>query len=107
MKIKQITSALTLLVLAFPTLLARPTLGQTEGGGGIGSRSNVLTQTFRTIDPINGTGQAKPDYIFTTFDPPGSTSTNPTGGGINDAAQIAGSYLDVNDTAHRYLLSHV
>lgn len=49
------------------------------------------------------TGQAKAQYSFTTFDPPGSTSTNPLGGGINDAGWIVGSYDDVNGT-HGYLL---
>jgi len=107
MKIKQITSpssVFTLPVLALPLLLAQLALGQTEGGVGIASRSNLLTQTFRTIDPINRTGQAKPDYTFTTFDPPGSTSTNQLGGGINDAGWIVGSYDDVNGITHGYLL---
>src|SRR6516164_3269457 len=44
------------------------------------------------------------DYTFTTFDPPGSTSTNQLGGGINDAGWIVGSYDDVNGTTHGYLL---
>ncbi len=53
-------------------------------------------------------GKAKAEeYSFTTFDAPGSTATNPLGGGINDADQIVGSYDDiVNGITHGYLLRH-
>ncbi len=44
------------------------------------------------------TGQAKADYVFTTIDVPGSTSTNSMGGGINDFGQIVSQYDDVLGT---------
>jgi hypothetical protein len=39
---------------------------------------------------LGAAGQAKADYLFTTFDPPGSTLT--IAYGINDSGQIVGYY---------------
>jgi hypothetical protein len=50
-------------------------------------------------------GKAKADYIFTTYDVPGSTSTNPQAAGINASGQIVGNYDDAGGTRHGYLLN--
>ena len=52
-------------------------------------------------------GKAKADYIFTRYDVPGSTSTNPQYAGINDSGQIVGRYTDADGTSHGYLLSGI
>jgi probable HAF family extracellular repeat protein len=49
------------------------------------------------------TGQAKAEFIFTTLDVPGSTST--IANIISNSGQIAGEYADVGGNSHGFLLS--
>src|ERR1039458_1622093 len=51
---------------------------------------------------VCGLGQAQ-TYSYSTFDPPGSTSTQVNG--MNNAGQIVGSYRDATGATHNFLRS--
>ena len=52
---------------------------------------------------LGATQECKADYIFTTLDVPGATSTGASG--INDLGQIVGGYSNPDTTVHGFLLS--
>jgi probable HAF family extracellular repeat protein len=52
---------------------------------------------------LGATQECKADYIFTTLDVPGATSTGASG--INDLGQIVGGYSNPDTTGHGFLLS--
>ena len=67
-------------------------------------KTKILRNIFLSVGVLFASAQLLPAGTFTTFDPPGSTFTEPSG--INPGGVITGGYIDASGMDHGFVRAH-